>query len=555
MDARESAGRTFISAARQVLEDADEPLHPRAIVERALAAGLLRTSGKTPEATMAAQLYTNIQRQGEHAPFVRVGKGLFGLRAWGLAGPPPRRRATPGRNPPTSVISLTQEPAEQIAAEVLTAQNDSADASRFERALAEAFGFLGFRATHVGGAGQTDIMLDAPVSAAPYRAVVDAKSNRGGRIADAQIDWNSLRDHRKAAEADYAMVVAPGFGGGNLLRRADEYGVALVPAAAIAELVRLHRDVPFSLVDLRGLFEAPGLATQAVEQLRQLAEATRARWRLIGEVIALVQELPAGVYADAQKLWLLLSFQHKENAPSRDAVEDAVGILASRAMGVLRPINGSGEFQLTMQAETATRRLRALARIATGEIPNEPPSTTINWPRPEPATRLPQRRERPVSQHPVAIPLPDFGAARTRLLDRLHSLGFGSLETVSKRHVRLRKDGKRLGLAFRGSKLYADGKWWWTFSEAADRVPLAGCDAVVLVGLMQDPADMSRARPEVVLLPWGQAVESGQDLDAWRRDRRLHVYVSPNTRRWARWLIHPDELTASSVDALLGLSG
>ena len=89
MDTREPAGLTFLSAARQVLEDAGEPLSPRSIVERALAAGLVQTTGKTPAATMAVQLYTSIQRQGERSPFVRVGRGLFGLRAWGIAGPPP----------------------------------------------------------------------------------------------------------------------------------------------------------------------------------------------------------------------------------------------------------------------------------------------------------------------------------------------------------------------------------------------------------------------------------------------------------------------------------
>jgi hypothetical protein len=551
MVTREPAGLTFLGAARQVLEEAGEPLHPRSILERALAAGLVRTGGKTPDATMAARLYTDIQRQGEGSPFVRVGRGLFGLRAWGIAGPPLRRRAVRDRTPP-NVVSLTLDPVERIAAEVLTAQYESADSARFERALAEAFGCLGFRATHLGGAGQTDIVLDAPVSAGPYRAVVDAKSNRGGRVADAQIDWNSLRDHRTAAGADYAMVVAPGFGGGNLRRRADEYGVALLEAAAVAELVHLHRDVPFSLVELRALFETPGLATQAVEQLRQLAEATRARWRLIGALIALIQELPPGVYADAQKLWLLLSFQHKENAPSRDAVEDAVGILASRALGVLRPINGSDEYQLTMQAETAIRRLLALARVAAGELPDEAPPTVAAAPRPEPT---PKRQARPVGERRTLLPLPDFAPARARVVERLQALGLGPPEAASRRHVRLGKSGRRLGLAFRGSKLYSDGKWWWTFTEAADHAPLADCDAVVLVGLMQDPADMSQARPEVVFLPWQEAVAIAQDLDAWRRDRRLHVYVSPNTRRWARWLVHLDELTASSVDALLGVRG
>ncbi|MDP8924320.1 MAG: HTH domain-containing protein, partial [Chloroflexota bacterium] len=548
METRESVGQTFLGAARQVLEEAGEPLHPRVITERALAAGLVRTSGKTPEATMAAQIYTSIQRQGELSRFVRVGRGLFGLRSWGLAGPPPKRRAVSHRKPPTNVVSLAQEPAERIAAEVMTAQHDSTDSVRFERALTEAFSFLGFQATHVGGAGQTDIVLDAPISAGRYRVVVDAKSNRSGRVADGQIDWNSLRDHRKAAEADYVLVIAPGFGGGNLLRRADEYGVALLPAASVAELVRLHRDVPFSLVELRSLFEASGPATQAVEQLQNSAAVTRGRWRLVGELIALVEELPVGVYADAQKLWLLLSFQHKENAPSRDAVEDAVSILASRALGVLRPINGSGEYQLTMQAETAKRRVRAFAQAVAGELQNESSSATVR----ETASGLvPRPAPHQTADHQAASPLPDFNPARGRVLARLQSLGFGPPEIISKRHVRLRKVGKHLGLAFRASRMYADGKWWWTFAESADHAPLAGCDAIVLVGLMQDPADLSQARPEVMFLPWQEAVETGQELDAWLRDRRLHVYVSPNTRRWARWLVKPDELTTSLLDGLL----
>lgn len=354
---------TFRAAAQKVLAEAGEPLHPRVIAERALAGGLVTTTGKTPDATMAAQLYTEIQAHGEQSTFVPAGKGLFGLRAWGIGGLPPGRPAAGSKVArPPKVVALAQDRAERLAAEVLTAQHESFNSIHFEKILTEAFAFLGFRATHVGGSGQTDILLVAPVSAGPYRVVVDAKSNKGGKIADANIDWNSLADHRKAADANHALVVAPGFGGGNLLRRADEYGVALMPADAVAELLRLHRSAPFSLVDLRILFETPGLVTKAMEQLRQLAQATRGRWRLLGELVTLIEQLPAGVHADAQKLWLLLSFQHKENAPLREAVEDAVNILSTRAVGVLRPINGSDEYQLTMQAETAVRRLGAMAQ-------------------------------------------------------------------------------------------------------------------------------------------------------------------------------------------------
>jgi len=544
---------TFRAAAQKLLAEAGEPLHPRVLAERALAGGLVKTTGKTPEATMAAQLYTDIQAHGEQSTFVRVGRGLFGLRAWGIAGPPPKKpRAASKMASLPKVIPLAQDGAERLAAEVLTAQYDSFNSVHFERVLTEAFAFLGFRATHVGGPGQTDIVLDAPVSAGPYRVVVDAKSNKGGRIADASIDWNSLADHRKAADADHALVVAPDFGGGNLLKRADDYGVALMPAGAVPELIRLHRSAPFSLVELRVLFEAPGRVTKGMEQLRQLAQATLARWRLLGELVTLLEQLPAGEYADAQKLWLLLFFQHKENAPLREAVEDAVNILSSRAVGVLRPINGSDGYQVTMQADTAIRRLHAMVQALEREASPANQAVPLET---EAVQDVPARHPNPKYERAAVVQPPstaaDFDSARSQLLERLRSLGFGAPEPISKRHVRLERAVKYLGLAFRNSKLYPNGKWWWSFTDAADRAPLSGCDAVVLVGLMQDPADPTRARPEVVFVRWQEAVATTAGSKAWQQDGRMHVYVQPNSQRWGKRVIHPTAIDETLIRSLL----
>ena len=49
----------FKDAAYKILKEAGQPLHYRDIAERALIAGLLETSGQTPEATMGAMLYTD----------------------------------------------------------------------------------------------------------------------------------------------------------------------------------------------------------------------------------------------------------------------------------------------------------------------------------------------------------------------------------------------------------------------------------------------------------------------------------------------------------------
>ncbi len=70
---------SFKEAAIYVLKIAGEPLSSREIVERALDAGCLRTSGKTPGATMAAQLYVDIQKNRK-SRFKKVGGGKFALR-------------------------------------------------------------------------------------------------------------------------------------------------------------------------------------------------------------------------------------------------------------------------------------------------------------------------------------------------------------------------------------------------------------------------------------------------------------------------------------------
>jgi hypothetical protein len=77
---------TFLEAAELVLREHSPgaPLHFRRITELALADGLLSSAGKTPDATMGAQLYTHVKRRqaaGKPAKFRAVGRGLFALAA------------------------------------------------------------------------------------------------------------------------------------------------------------------------------------------------------------------------------------------------------------------------------------------------------------------------------------------------------------------------------------------------------------------------------------------------------------------------------------------
>ena len=60
-------------------------LHYREITERALARGLISTTGQTPAASMYASVLQEIKRtdaKGERPRFVKHGRGYLGLTEW-----------------------------------------------------------------------------------------------------------------------------------------------------------------------------------------------------------------------------------------------------------------------------------------------------------------------------------------------------------------------------------------------------------------------------------------------------------------------------------------
>lgn len=72
----------FKEAAYHILKRGKKPLSAKEITQIALREGLIRSTGKTPEATMGAVTYTDIKQKGEKSLFVKVKRGLFGLREW-----------------------------------------------------------------------------------------------------------------------------------------------------------------------------------------------------------------------------------------------------------------------------------------------------------------------------------------------------------------------------------------------------------------------------------------------------------------------------------------
>ncbi len=71
---------SFKEAALVLLKRTGRSMTAREIVTTALAEGLLKSGGKTPDASLAGQIYTDIQKRGQESPFLIVGPRTYALK-------------------------------------------------------------------------------------------------------------------------------------------------------------------------------------------------------------------------------------------------------------------------------------------------------------------------------------------------------------------------------------------------------------------------------------------------------------------------------------------
>lgn len=74
----------LLKAIEDVLKSAQQPLHVELITKKVISSGLWKSSGKTPEATIGAQLYADIKKKGEDSVFVKVSPRTFAIRGYSM---------------------------------------------------------------------------------------------------------------------------------------------------------------------------------------------------------------------------------------------------------------------------------------------------------------------------------------------------------------------------------------------------------------------------------------------------------------------------------------
>lgn len=243
--------------------------------------------------------------------------------------------------------------------EVLSSATDSARPDRFERAIAEAFRFLGFRAVQLGGAGKTDVVADADLGRDhSYRVIIDGKTTAREAVGDHQIDWDTIDVHRVLHQADYVVVAGPAFTSARVVDRARDHKAVLMTASDLVELVRQHAAVPLGLDAYRNLLDS----VSGELDLEGLTESVEASQRFLDIAIAALRQIDEHVSEigpmSARDLYLLLRGQSDLEA-SEPEIQAALDALASALVGALTPI---GErYRPSSHRSTSVRRLSLLA--------------------------------------------------------------------------------------------------------------------------------------------------------------------------------------------------
>lgn len=265
----------------------------------------------------------------------------------------------------TVPTTLTPLPIMKLCQELEEAQNTSDDYARFEIAITQAFGLLGFQSDRLSGPGKADVVAVAALGDESFSLVIDAKTKKEGATFSANSGYSQIKNHQEDNTADFALIIAPDFAGGNTVKFAEEQSICLMTTAQLIELLQAHQQSPLSLYYIKSLFDSKqGLLNIKVED-EILPRMDRIETAL--EVLNVFDNQQRGSggrhpHYSVKEVNAVLGYT-KPDIPSQ-YIRDAVALLSNPLVGILEPRDDG--YVLTVPASFATGRFLAIAeRLST----------------------------------------------------------------------------------------------------------------------------------------------------------------------------------------------
>lgn len=186
------------------------------------------------------------------------------------------------------LAKASPSPADRLVLELEAAAVAADTPIRLEKAVAEAFTYLGFEARHIGGGGKTDVLATVEDSAGkPMHVILDAKAARSGTVNEGAVSFDTLKEHKEKHHADFVALVGPGFDGGRVRARAEQNGVALITVEELGRVLRRHELTPRSAATFLSLVDPrPG----ARKDLESGWSQTERRITLLSQVVAVLAQ-------------------------------------------------------------------------------------------------------------------------------------------------------------------------------------------------------------------------------------------------------------------------
>jgi hypothetical protein len=213
---------------------------------------------------------------------------------------------------------------------LIIAATNSAEPELFERLVAEAFHRLGFRSTHLGGSGQTDVLARIELSPTEaFRLIVDAKTTSRKAVSEGAVSFDALRDHKRRHSADKIVIVGSDFEG-RVIRWARDNDVLAIKVGELVELLKYHSKTAFSALTIKRFLNSANLDFEVISKTsdefgRYLSQSATILGYLYDEVLA---EGPI----DAQMLRRLIP---RDRRPPQEDVDTLLSLLAHPLIGAV----------------------------------------------------------------------------------------------------------------------------------------------------------------------------------------------------------------------------
>ncbi|WP_171059365.1 restriction endonuclease [Arthrobacter crystallopoietes] len=274
---------------------------------------------------------------------------------------------------PTDADDLSRESgpsmAKRLGLELETAAIAGETPIRLEKAVADAFSYLGFEARHIGGGGKTDVLatVEDP-HGKPVRVILDAKAARSGTVNEGAVSFDTLAEHKEKHNADFVALVGPGFDGGRVRARAEQNGVALITVEDLSQALRRHEITPRSAATFLNLVDPRSSARKDLESGWSQAER---RIMLLSQVVAVLaqeareaDEVTHGALS-AEQIYLIVR-DEIDPRPSTKDIEEVLQLLEHPLVASVSRTTGgpsrSITYRLTDAPGLVAAKVEALGR-------------------------------------------------------------------------------------------------------------------------------------------------------------------------------------------------